>query len=73
MREFQENERIKGCEEKREDKGFYRKKKKLKSYEECEEMREMKQMKKKKEWLVTVGKNEEVGTHLIAKLHVVQS
>ena len=43
----------------------------MKSYEECEEMREMKRMKKKKKRLVTIGKNEEVGTHLMAKLHVV--
>ena len=30
-------------------------------------------MKKKKKWLVTVGKNEKAGTHLMAKLRVVQS
>ena len=28
-------------------------------------------MKKKKKRLVTVGKNEKAGTHLMAKLHVV--
>ena len=43
----------------------------MKSYEECEEMREIKRMKKKKKWLVTVRKNEEAITHLMAKLHVV--
>ena len=31
----------------------------------------MKRMKKKKKWLVTVGRNETAGTHLIAKLPVV--
>ena len=31
----------------------------------------MKRMKKKKKWLVTIEKNEEAGTHLMAKLHVV--
>ena len=40
----------------------------MKSYEKCEGM---KRMKKKKKWLVTVGKNEKAGTHLMAKLRVV--
>ena len=31
----------------------------------------MKRMKKKKKWLVTVGRNERSGKHLIDKLHVV--
>ena len=31
----------------------------------------MKRMKKEKKWLVVVGKNEEAGTHLVAKLCVV--
>ena len=43
----------------------------MKSYEECEEMREMNRMKKKKKQLVTVGKNEDEGTHLVAKLCLV--
>ena len=47
------------------------KKGKLKSCEEFKEKREMKRMKKKKKRLVTIGKNEEVGTHLMAKLCVV--
>ena len=34
-------------------------------------MRERKRMKKKKKQLVTVWKNEKVGTHLMAKLRVV--
>ena len=34
-------------------------------------MREMKRMKKKKKQLVTVWKNEKVGTHLMDKLRVV--
>ena len=34
-------------------------------------MREMKRMKKKKKRLVTTGRNEKTGTHLIAKLRVV--
>ena len=34
-------------------------------------MRETKRMKKKKKRLVTIGKNEKAGTHLMAKLHVV--
>ena len=45
----------------------------MKSYEECEEMRKMKRMIKKKKRLVTVEKNEEAGTHLMAKLCVVYS
>ena len=55
---------------KREEEVFVEKKKK-RSYEECEEMREMKRMKKKKKRLVTTGRNEKTGTHLIAKLRVV--
>ena len=47
---------------------FVEKKGKLNSYEE---IREMKTMKKKKKRLVIVGKNEEVGTHIMAKLCVV--
>ena len=34
-------------------------------------MREMKRMRKKKKKLVTIEKNEEAGTHIMAKLHVV--
>ena len=49
---------------------FCKERKKKESYEECEEMREMKRMKRKK-CLVTIEKNEEAGTHLMAKLHVV--
>jgi len=41
------------------------------SYREYEEMKKIKGMKKKKKWSVTVGENEKVGTHLMAKLHVV--
>ena len=65
MREW-ENQMM--CEKERRGKFLYRKQGKLNSYEECEEKREMKRMKKKKRRLVTVGKNEEAGTHLMAKL-----
>ena len=34
-------------------------------------MREMKRMEKKKKQLVTIGKNEETGTLMMAKLRVV--
>ena len=50
-----------------------KRKRKLKGQKKCEELREMKRMKKEKKWLVVVGKNEEAGTHLVAKLCVVQA
>jgi len=69
MKEF---ERMRGSDgvRKREKREVFIEREK-KSYEECEETMEMKRMKKKKNQLVTIWKNEKVGTHLMAKLHVV--
>ena len=66
MREFERVRGLEGVKEREEREVFVERKRK--SYEECEEIREMKRMKKKKKRLVIVGKNENVGTHLMAKL-----
>ena len=55
---------------KRKRKGGFCREKRERSYEQYKEVREMKRMKKKrrkeeKKWLVTIGENEKVGTHLV--------